>query len=157
MFATVQASSKNDVSFRNLPLKAISGGSSLQRDVENFQAEGDTWDTYLSTLRTATIEAISAKKLAQREYLTVLAEEDRCEKRLETALNNDCEDLVCKALSCKTACRDKACHLKALVDKHRVQVSALKGHLLFWEDQLATKLSLASPCANFSHALTSHA
>ncbi len=96
MFATVQASSKTYLSIRNLPLKAISGGLSPQRDVENFQAEGDAWDTYLSTLRTATIEAISAKKIAIANYLTVLAEEDRCEKRLEIALNNDCEDLVCK-------------------------------------------------------------
>ncbi len=152
MLATIKNSSSTDFSVRNLPLKALSGGLSAQGNFESFQAESQTWNTYLSTLRTATIEAISAKKIAQREYLTVLAEEDKCEKRLEIALNNDCEALVCKALWCKTACRDKACHLKALVEKHRVQVSALKEHLLFWEDQLAPKLSPASPCANFSHA-----
>ena len=143
MLATAQTSSLTDSSVRNVNLKVLSGGSSPQGNLESFQAEGDTWDTYLSTLRTATIDAISAKKIAQREYLTVLAEEDRSEKRLKIALNNDCEDLVCKALWCKTACRDKACHLKALVEKHRVQVSALKTNLLFWEDQLARNLSPA--------------
>ena len=152
MLVTVQPSSNQNVSFQHLTPEALFGGSRIQRDFENFQPEGDTWDTHLSTVRTAAIDAISAKKVAQRDYLTALAEEDICEKRLESALNKDCEDLVCKALSSKTACSNKACHLKALVEKHTVQVSALKRELVFWSEEIATKLSPESMRANFTQA-----
>ncbi len=144
MLATVQTRSnqtraKNDFPSQNLALKAIRGGSVTQRD-ENLQAEADTWGSYLNTVRKATVEAISAKKIAQRNYVTLLAEVDTWERRLEIALNNDCEDLACKALLRRNACTNQACNLKALVEKHSVQVSTLKKELDFWENQLATEL-----------------
>ncbi len=120
MLATVQTRSnqtraKNEFPSQNLALKAIRGGSLAQRDSENFQAEADKWGSYLNTVRKATVEAISAKKIVQRDYITLLAEVDTWERRLEIALNNNCEDLVCKALLCKNACTDKARNLKALL------------------------------------------
>ncbi len=109
-----------------------------QRDSENVLAAEDTWDTYLSTLRQATVDAIRAKKSAQRDYLTVLVEADAWSKRLEIALNNECEDNVRKALWRRNALRDSEHKLEALVEKHSVQVSTLKSQLAFWENQLTT-------------------
>jgi phage shock protein A len=137
MYATVQTRPTNNFSSRNRAIKAVSVAPIAQRDSEKFPAEADTWDTYLNRLRKSTVDAISAKKIAQRAYLTVLAEADTWEKRLEIALNNDCEDLVRKTLLLKTAYRDKARNLQAIIEKHSVQVSALKDKLDFWENQLA--------------------
>jgi len=76
--------------------------------------------------------------MAQRDYLNVLAEANTWSSRLEIAQQNDCEDLARKALLRTTALRDSARHLKALVEKHCVQVSTLKSQLNFWENQLTT-------------------
>jgi hypothetical protein len=109
-----------------------------QRDSENVLAAEDSWGTYLSTLRQATVEAIRAKKQAQKDYLTVLVEADAWSKRLEIALNNECEDNARKALCLINVLRDMEHKLKALVEKHSVQVSTLKSQLAFWENQLTT-------------------
>ena len=139
MFATVAPRLQKDFSSQNKSVDAKAARPITQRDGENnARAEVDTWDTYLSTLRRATVDAISAKKIAQRDYLNVLAEADTWERRLEIARKNDCEDLVRKALLRRTALRDSARNLKALVEKHCVQVSTLKSQLNFWENQLAT-------------------
>ena len=105
---------------------------------ENVLAAEDTWGTYLSNLRQATVEAIRAKKQAQKDYLTVLVEADAWSKRLEIALNNECEDNVRKALCLINVLKDLEHKLKALVEKHSVQVSTLKSQLAFWENQLTT-------------------
>jgi phage shock protein A len=139
MFATAASRLQNDfLSLQNKSVDATAARPIAIANSENFQAEADTWDTYLSTLRRATADAISAKKIAQRDYLNVLAEADTWERRLEIARKNDCEDLVRKALLRRTALRDSARNLKALVEKHCVQVSTLKSQLNFWENQLAT-------------------
>jgi len=133
MFATVTPRLQNNFSSQNKSVNAKAARPIAQRDGENATAEVDTWGTYLSTLRQATVDALSAKKMAQRDYLNVLAEANTWSSRLEIAQQNDCEDLARKALLRTTALRDSARHLKALVEKHCVQVSTLKSQLIFWE------------------------
>jgi phage shock protein A len=110
--------------------------ATIDSNLQNDKIEAQIWDTDLSALRRATIDAIAAKKLAQRDYLTVLAQADAWERRLEIALNNNCENSIRKALLRRTALRDSAHNLKTLIDKYSVQVSTLKSQLAFWENQL---------------------
>ena len=118
MFATAASRLQNN--FLSIQSKSVDATAARPIAIanQNFQAEADTWDAYLSTLRQATVEVIRTKKIAQRDYLNVLKEADTWERRLEIALNNDCEDLVRKALLRRTALRDSARNLKALVEKH---------------------------------------
>ena len=98
MFATVAPRLKYDFSSHHKSVNAKPARAIVLQGGFDVSAQVDTWDTYLSTLRTATIEAISAKKMTQRDYLNVLAEVDTWSRRLEIAQINDCEDLACKAL-----------------------------------------------------------
>ena len=139
MLATVQTKSNDSSSFRKLTNAALGAQVSPNLNIKEFQGENDTWNSYLRALREATIEAIRAKKLTQRDYLSVIREENTWSTQIEIGLANDYEDLVYKALLCKNACRDKASHIKILLEKYTLQVSILKQKLLFWEDQINIK------------------
>lgn len=136
MVATFASSSKNAFSSRKLNVEAPRASWSVQQDEEKVQAEADTWDTYLGTLYRATVEAIAASSSVQRDYEKVQAEADTWERQLQLALEQDSEDLVKLALWQRNACRDRAHQLKALVDKHRLQVSTLKSQIVDWENQV---------------------
>lgn len=133
MFATVASRLQIGFSSQNFTVDAKAPIKIAQRDSENVPAEADTWDTYLSTISKAIFAAKAARRIAQRDYEKVQAEADIWGRQLEIALEDDREDLACEALLRQTACRDRARNLKALMDKHSVQVSTLKSKLAFWE------------------------
>jgi hypothetical protein len=145
MVATFPSSSTNDFSSQNLNVEAmpvaegakgIAARKIAQRDSENFRFGVDTLDTHSRALRRATCDAIAARKIAQRDYKKVQAEADRWERRLQSALKDDREDLVREALLHTSVYRDRARQVKALAERHSIQVSTLKSQLAFWENQL---------------------
>jgi len=135
MVATFPSRSKTDFSSLNLYFALPAASWSAQPDSEIAQTEAGTWDSHLQTLRRATVEAEAARKIAQRDYKKVQAEVDRWE-RLQLVLSDDREDLVSEALWQRNACRDKARHLKALVEQHSIQVSTLKSQMAYWANQI---------------------
>lgn len=136
MVATFASSSKNTFSSHKLNVEAPRASWSVQQDEEKVQVEADTWDTYLGTLYRATVEAIAASSSVQRDYEKVQAEADTWERQLQLGLEDDREDLVKLALWQRNACRDRAHQLKALVERHSVQVSTLKSQMAYWENQV---------------------
>ena len=105
--------------------------SSLQ--LESIQEAVDTWDAYTSSINEAIIDALTSRKMALREYAKVQVLADTWERRLQAALENS-SDLAREALLSKNACRDKARHLKVLIDQYSVQISTLESQLAFWQN-----------------------
>ncbi len=145
MVATFPSSSNNDFSSQNLNVGAMPAAGTArgiaartipQGDTEKVQGKAVTLDTQGWELHRASVDAIAARKIAQRDYKKVQAEADRWERRLQRALKDDHEDLLHEALLHRNAFRDRARQLKALVERHSIQVSTLKSQLAFWENQL---------------------
>lgn len=135
MVATVSCRSKDKFSSHTPTINA-SDQTIAQQDSKNVQESAETQDSYFSDLRRALVDAISASKIAQRDYEKIQAEAEGWERQLQLALKHSGEDLVYQALMRKRACADKARNLKALVEQHSVQVSTLKSQLAFWENQI---------------------
>lgn len=116
MLATVPCTT-NDYSLHNLEL--VEGAT-------------DRWDTYTSSIREAIIEALTARKIAIRDYTKVQALADKWERQLQEALKNSCSDSAREALLGRNACRDRARHLKVLIDQYSIEVSTLESQMAFW-------------------------
>jgi phage shock protein A len=112
-----------------LPCRSTNA-SSVQ--LESVGEAVDTWDAYTSSINEAIIEALTARKMALRDYVKVQALADTWERR-QAALENSCSDLAREALLSRNACRDKARHLKVLIDQYSVQISTLESQLAFWQ------------------------
>jgi hypothetical protein len=93
---------------------------------ENILTQVHTWGIPCRVLERATVDVLQARRIAQQDYKKVQAEEERWEQQLQLAIEDDREDLVYKALLNRNACRDRARHLKALVERHSVQLSMLE-------------------------------
>lgn len=121
MLATVPHTT-NDFSLQNLKL---------------VEGAADTWDTYTLSIREAIFEALTERNIAMQDYTRVLALADTWETQLQEAQQNSCSDSAYEALLRRNICRDKARHLKGLIDQYSAQVSTLESQLAFWQHQLA--------------------
>ena len=113
-----------------LPCRSTNASSVQLKLVEEA---ADTWDTYTSSINEAIIDALTARKMALREYAKVQALIDTWERQ-QAALKNSCSDLAREALLSRNACRDKARHLKVLIEQYSVQISTLESQLAFWQN-----------------------
>lgn len=134
MFATLSFNSKSNYAFQNRAAGVSSAPKTAQQDWE-VEAEADTWDSYLSSLRREIGEAIANRANAERDYQQIVVEADAWERRLAMAQENNCDQIVRKALLHKNDCTDRASQLKVAIEQYSIQISMLQSQMGFWASQ----------------------